>query len=91
MVVSLTLYLLLSHSVYAKRVYQLNTKARQTRIQTSVSMVEQTVVPVVKSKVTEVSTSNVIDHSTYCKVLQNTVTRKASIIYCGARRLQVQT
>ena len=40
---------------YAKRVYQLNTRSRQTRIQSSVSMVEQTVVPVVKSKTTEVS------------------------------------
>lgn len=40
--------------IYAKRVYELNTRARKTRLQTSVSMVEQTVVPVVKSKVTEV-------------------------------------
>ena len=41
--------------VYERRVYELNTGARRARLQTSVSISEQTVVPVVKSKVTEVS------------------------------------
>ncbi|XP_052769678.1 serine/threonine-protein kinase Nek9-like isoform X2 [Mya arenaria] len=40
--------------VYERRVYELNTGSRRARILTSVSVSEQTVVPVVKSKVTEV-------------------------------------
>ncbi|XP_045186998.2 serine/threonine-protein kinase Nek9-like isoform X2 [Mercenaria mercenaria] len=43
-----------NRSIIEKRVYELNTGARRARIQTSVSVTEQTVVPVVKSKVTEV-------------------------------------
>ena len=34
--------------------YELNTSARKIRLQSAISLVEQTVVPVVKSKVTEV-------------------------------------
>ncbi|KAH3848007.1 hypothetical protein DPMN_090343 [Dreissena polymorpha] len=40
--------------VFERRVYELNTSARRTRIQTSISVSEQTIVPVVKSQVTEV-------------------------------------
>ena len=48
-------YSFLSYSLLEKRVYELNTSARRIRIQSAVSLVEQTVVPVVKSKVTEVN------------------------------------
>ena len=47
--------LFLSISNLEKRVYELNTSARRIRILSAVSLMEQTVVPVVKSKVTEVN------------------------------------
>ena len=40
--------------VLERRVYELNTAARKIRLQSAMSLVEQTVVPVVKSKCTEV-------------------------------------
>ena len=46
-------------TVLERRVYELNTAARKIRLQSAMSLVEQTVVPVVKSKCTEVRWLNI--------------------------------